>query len=138
MRGDNDDNHNSSDEASPLLGSSRPRPGHRRFTSLASIKSIHIPQVHKKATILNLLSLVILLAASAGGFLQLPQAQIVEDILCHQYYNEMESLNKPIDDDLCKIEAISADLAFTLAIASALTAGVGLLATFPWSFVADR
>lgn len=133
-----DNVHSSSDEASPLLGSSRPRPGHRRFTSLASITSVHIPQVHKKATILNLLSLVISLAAAAGGFLQLPQAQIVEDILCHQYYDEMGSLYTPIDDDLCKIEAISAELAFTLAIVSALSAGVGLLATFPWSFVADR
>lgn len=132
------DEHSSSDEASPLLGSSRPRPGHRRFTSLASITSIHIPQVHNKATILNLLALVILLASSSGGFLMLPQAQIVEDILCHQYYDEMESLNTPIDADLCKIDAISAELAFTLAIVSALSAGVGLLATFPWSFVADR
>lgn len=133
-----DDEHRPPDEASPLLGTSRPRPGHRRFTSLVSIRSIHIPQVQNKVTILNLLSLVILLAASAGGFLQLPQAQIVEDILCHQYYNEMGSLDTPIDDNLCKIDAISGELAYTLAIGSALTAGAGLLATFPWSVMADR
>lgn len=125
----------SSDEASPLLGS---RPGHRRFASVASLKSIHVPQAHDKSTIINLICLVILLASSAGGFLQIPQARLIEDVLCHEYYNRADSLAVPIDEKLCKVESIQGELAYILAITSALSAGVGLLATFPWSLVADR
>lgn len=125
----------SSDEASPLLGS---RPGHRRFASVASLKSIHVPQVHGKSTIINLICLTVLLASGAGGFLQIPQARLIEDVLCHEYYDKAQSLNAPIDEELCKVESIQGDLAYILAITSALSAGVGLVATFPWSFVADR
>lgn len=125
----------SSSEASPLLG---PRPSHRRFASVASITSIHVPQVHKKSTIINLICFTILLASSAGGFLQIPQARLIEDVLCHDYYNRAQSLDVPIDEKLCKAEWIQAELAYIMAITSALSAGLGLVATFPWSLVADR
>lgn len=125
----------STDEASPLLGN---RPGHRRFASVASIKSIHIPQVHKKSTIINLICLTVLLASGAGGLLMIPQARLIEDVLCHDYYNRAQSLDVPIDEKLCKAEWIQAELAYIMAITSALSAGLGLVATFPWSLVADR
>lgn len=130
-----DETRRSSDEASPLLGS---RPGHRRFASVASLSSIHVPQAHEKTTIVNLLCLIILLGAGAGGFLQIPQARLIEDILCHEYYGRAQSLNVPIDEKLCKVESIQGELAYILAITSALSAGLGLVATFPWSLVADR
>ncbi|CAN8101424.1 unnamed protein product [Discula destructiva] len=126
-----------SDEGAPLLGS-RPRLSHRRLTSAVSIRNIHIPKAHSKTTIVNLLSLVILLACTATGFLQLPQAQIIEDVICHEYYDKLKSLDTPIDEELCKVESISAELAFVLAITSTLSAVVGLVTTFPWSVVADR
>ncbi|KAJ4405922.1 hypothetical protein N0V82_010222 [Gnomoniopsis sp. IMI 355080] len=125
----------SSDEASPLLGS---RPGHRRFASVASLKSIHVPQAHEKSTIINLICLAILLASGAGGFTQIPQARLIENVLCHEYYDRAQSLDVPIDEKLCKVESIQGDLAYIIAITSALSAGVGLVATFPWSLVADR
>ncbi|KAJ4397730.1 hypothetical protein N0V93_001965 [Gnomoniopsis smithogilvyi] len=130
-----DEDRISSDEASPLLGS---RPGHRRFASVASLKSIHVPQVHKKSTIINLICLTILLASSSGGFLQIPQARLIEDVLCHEYYDSAKSLDVPIDEQLCKAESIQGDLAYIIAITSALSAGVGFAATFPWSLVADK
>lgn len=134
-----DEHSTSAAETAPLLGQRR-RPSHRRFPSVASITtSIHIPQVHNKTTILRLLNLIILLAGSAAGFLNLPQAQVIEYVVCHEYYDKLQSLpNTPIDEELCKADAISAELAFILAITSALTAGVGLVATFPWSVIADR
>lgn len=130
-----DEDRTSSNEASPLLGS---RPGHRRFASVASLKSIHVPQAHDKTTIVNLLCLIVLLASSAGGFLQIPQARLIEDVLCHEYYDRAQSLEVPIDEKLCKVESIQSELAYILAITSALSAGLGLVATFPWSLVADR
>lgn len=68
----------------------------------------------------------------------IPQARLIEDVLCHDYYNRAQSLDVPIDEKLCKAEWIQAELAYIMAITSALSAGVGLVATFPWSLVADR
>lgn len=68
----------------------------------------------------------------------IPQARLIEDVLCHDYYNRAQSLDVPIDEKLCKAEWIQAELAYIMAITSALSAGLGLVATFPWSLLADR
>lgn len=68
----------------------------------------------------------------------IPQARLIEDVLCHDYYNRAQSLDVPIDEKQCKAEWIQAELAYIIAITSALSAGLGLVATFPWSLVADR
>lgn len=128
----------SSDEAAPLLPG-RPRPSHRRLTSLASIPSVHIPHAHNKNTIIGLLFLVISLATCGSGFLQLPEAQLIEDVICDEYYRKMgPPPDTPTDEDPCKVEAVSAELAFVLAIISTMIACVGLLVTFPWSALADK
>lgn len=131
--------HNSDhNEASPLLESSQPtqhrRPvGHRRTTSLASL---HIPKAHRKRTILNLLLFGAFLASASSGFFSIPQTRLIEDALCHTYYGQRGGA--PISEDECKVETVQSELAFVIAISSALDAAVSFVAAFPWSLAADR
>lgn len=130
-------------ESSPLLAD-----GPRRPPSTTSITNdhihIHIPKVHNKNTIVNLLCLIMFMAASSGGFLGIPQARIIEDVLCQSYYGSGKARKQvldghdSIDEDLCKLESIQSELVFILAISSALNAITGFVAAFPWSLVADR
>ncbi|CAJ2500450.1 Uu.00g033030.m01.CDS01 [Anthostomella pinea] len=124
-------------EASPLLQDHPRRPAHRTGLSVASIASIaKLPKAHRSNTIVNLLCLIIFIATSAGGFVAIPYTRLVEDVLCHQYY-DVESM-QPIDENLCKENTIQSKLAFIIAIGGAIDAIVGFLAAFPWGLVADR
>ena len=136
-----DERRNSSDgltESSPLLGDQPRRLAHRPALSVTSITIIHIPKAHNNRTIVNLLCLIMFIAASAGGFLGIPQARLIEDLLCHAHYDMAQSLDGPIDEDMCKLDSIQSDLAFVLAIQIALDAIISFVAAFPWSLVADR
>jgi hypothetical protein len=128
------------DESRALLGD-RPRPpGHHHAAapSVTSLTNVRIPKVHKNSTIVNILCLVMFMAASAGGFLGIPQARIIEDALCHEYYGKAKSLDSPIDENLCKVESIQSNLAFILAVSLALSSCVQFISAFPWTLVADR
>lgn len=114
-------------ESSPLLGSG-PAPA---ITETASRRA-HNRRIYLLTLLANLL------ASSAGGFTQIPQTRLVEDVLCHEYYGMASNLDLPIDEDLCKGESIQSDLSYIIAIQSALGAGIGLAAAFPWSLLADR
>lgn len=82
-----------------------------------------------------------LLASASGGFLAIPTTRLIEDVLCREYYSELNidlDRGAPIDEGLCKTESIQSNLSFILAIQSAAIATVSLLAAFPWSLAADR
>lgn len=123
-------------EASPLLGGDDHQPQHGGI----------LPKAHRKRTIINLLFLGSFLAAASGGFSSIPQARLIEDALCHRYYEQhggiatasAASPTQPIGEDQCKMEAVQSELAFVIAIQSALDAVVSFLAAFPWSLAADR
>lgn len=104
---------------------------------LPSTTEIHLPKVHNSYTIINLLAVIIVVASSANGFVTIPLTRLVEDAFCHQYYKEQD-YRVPINEDLCKEEAIQTNVAFVLAIAGALECVVGILAALPWGIVADR
>lgn len=130
------------DESSPLIGNNnrtRPRrPPHRPTLSVASITSITIPKAHDHTTFITLLCILIFAANSAGGFIEIPQARLIEDVLCRQYYERLQTDTGPIGEEMCKIEPVQSKMAFILALISALNAIVGFCAAFPWSLVADR
>ncbi|KUJ23460.1 MFS general substrate transporter [Mollisia scopiformis] len=130
-------------ESSPLLSDQPRRVRQPSVTSNTNVL-VHIPEARHKNAIVNLACLIMFMAASSGGFLGIPQARIIEDVLCHKYYDvgkaQMKALDgkDSIDEDMCKLESIQSELAFILAIQSALSAIIGFIAAFPWSLVADR
>ncbi|RDL36303.1 uncharacterized protein BP5553_05655 [Venustampulla echinocandica] len=116
------------------------RPSHQSRTpsrppSIVSI--VHIPKVHNNKAILNLLSAIFFVAASASGFASVPLTKIVEVVVCRQYYDPSQRSGEPISEKLCKIEPIQAKVAFLFAITGMCEAAVGFLAAFPWGIVAD-
>jgi hypothetical protein len=131
-------------ERTPLVGNGKPptsphRPKHQRaLSSVASIANIHVPLAHDPNTILTIYCLAIFLIAFSGGFVNIPVTRIFEDALCHQYYDGLQPLDQPIDENLCKVDVIQSDLANLRAVQSAIEAVVCCLATLPWGLVADR
>lgn len=133
------------DESSPLLGK---RPAHRPTRSVASLASLQIlplpHNTHDHTAFITVLCALVFTANSAGGFIDLPLARLVEDVLCHQYFAESlgrrpTDAGRPLlDEGRCKVEPVQTKMAFILALMSALTAVVGFFAAFPWSLVADR
>ncbi|KAI0474035.1 MFS general substrate transporter [Xylariaceae sp. FL0804] len=129
------------------------RPQARQRLSVASIasavsfRSIQVPQVKKNSNVVNLLCAIIFITTSSNGFLHLPFLRLLEDVLCHQYYNNGGGPDwdggPPRDDGdldyaMCKADPIQARLAFITAIGPALEAVIGFLVAFPWGIVADR
>ncbi|KAI0126593.1 major facilitator superfamily transporter [Xylariales sp. AK1849] len=143
MEDDRDHNHDGATEQTPLVGDSereqRPRrPRHRSMLSVASITSVNVPKVHSGNAIVNLLCAILLISSSAGGFVAIPGTRIVEDTICHQYYDKVQSLDEAIDEKLCKGEWIQKKVAFIFASVAVCEAVVGFLAAFPWGIAADR
>lgn len=90
----------------------------------------HIPQIqtlHDPRTILYTL-VCLLFFSTLGGCIQvLPTTRIIEDVLCHQYYDGVIGqghigMRERIDEDLCKTDRIQKELAFVKGIWDALDA----------------
>ncbi|KAI8626240.1 MFS general substrate transporter [Xylariaceae sp. FL1651] len=108
-----------------------------RADSIASLASA-VPKVRRPGTIVSILCGIILVAASQGGFQNIPMTRIFEDILCRQYYDQIRSRDEPIDEEMCKVDAIQSQLAYLFAIMASLNAGISCLAALPWGIAADR
>ncbi|KAJ5642335.1 hypothetical protein N7490_006335 [Penicillium lividum] len=125
------------DEQTALIaGEERAYRSHQPVLFGVSLTSVQVYQVHSGTPILNLLCVILLIVASATGFVNVPLTRIVEDVICHQYY--VNSLEEPIDEKLCKLEAIQSKVAFIFAITGMCEAVVALLAALPWGITADR
>jgi hypothetical protein len=94
-------------------------------------------QVHKGSSIVIILCVAIFLISCSSGFIVLPLTRLVEDILCHDYY-DVKTSSEPIDERLCKEDAIQKKLAYIFAIHASLYAVVGFVAAFPWGVAADK
>ncbi|KAI1844605.1 hypothetical protein JX266_009278 [Neoarthrinium moseri] len=135
------EDHDESTEQTPLVAGSaakQRRPPHRHMlsvASIASIASVNVPKAHNGNTIVNILCAIAFVVSAAAGFVIIPLTQLVENVVCHKYYGMG---NEPIDEELCKIESIQADVAFVFAIVGVCEAVVGFLAAFPWRIAADR
>ncbi|KAI0141636.1 major facilitator superfamily transporter [Xylariaceae sp. FL1272] len=131
----------SASETAPLLPGNPPqRPRHRpglSVTSIRSITSINVPKAHKNSTIIFFLYIIVFVASSSEGFIELPLTRFLEDIVCHEYY-DMKSSDQPIDERLCKENPIQQKVAYILAILSALQAIVSFFAALPWGVAADK
>ena len=56
---------------------------------------------HPKRTVW-LMSVLILFLAGSGALLSVPQRRLLEDVLCHRYYQNAYGPSTPIDEHLCK------------------------------------
>ncbi|KAI8963498.1 MFS general substrate transporter [Daldinia sp. FL1419] len=151
-----DDDENIITERTPLMGTSGSlgikgvpasastpalKPGRSRPpTSASSIPSpdITVPLRHKPNLILRLCYLIVFVGSLAGGFQQIPMTRIYEDILCREYYGKSPASDEPIDEGLCKKDAIQSELALLFAFLEALNAGIGCLVALLWGIIADR
>ncbi|KAI0109038.1 major facilitator superfamily domain-containing protein [Nemania sp. FL0031] len=115
--------------------------GHRDNLSISSIassvSSIFAPRPRKNASVTNILYFITFITSYAGGFFELPFTRLIEDIICHEYY-DVSSSTQPIDESLCKEDAIQKHLAYLLAVLSILYAIVAFVAAFPWGIAADK
>lgn len=129
------------EELASLLPDSPPRRGRRDNLSISSIassvSSLLAPIPHKKASVTNILYFITFIVSYAGGFVELPLTRLIEDHLCHDYY-DVESSTQPIDESLCKEDAIQKQLAYLLAVLSTLYSIVAFVAAFPMGIAADK
>lgn len=132
-------NYESEDEQTALIaGEERADRSHQPVLFGISLTGVHEYKVHSGTPILNFLCAILLIVASATGFANVPLTRIVEDVICHQYYVHNHSLEEPIDEKLCKLEAIQSKVAFIFAITGMSEAVVAFLVALPWGIAADR
>lgn len=137
-------------EAAPLLGSRAPprpprRPSHRptlSVGSVASLRSVHVPKVHKSSTIVGLLCVIIAIATSSTGFMETPVLRALEALICRDYYSRDDGSFKPgeepIDEKLCKVASIQTDVQDIMSTMTMLTAIISCVFALPWGLAADR
>ena len=83
-------------------------------------------QTNSPRIIVALLALDIFCLSMAGSLSIVPITRILEDILCHLYYDKHSGQNGDIDESLCKIDAIQSELAYLLGLNSMVEAVVGM------------
>ncbi|RYC57945.1 hypothetical protein CHU98_g8261 [Xylaria longipes] len=129
-------------ELASLLPDSPPRHrSHRNNLSISSmassISSIIYEPKPRKNIVINILYFITFIASYSSGFFELPFTRLIEDLLCHDYY-DVASSTQPIDESLCKEDSIQKDLAYILAVQSTLYSIVSFVAAFPWGLAADK
>jgi hypothetical protein len=108
---------------------------------------------HPKRTVW-LMSLLILFSAGAGSLVSVPQTRLLEDVLCHRYYQDPYGPSTPIDESLCKNAVIQSELAYIMGLSDTvdaitgrlfwclveleLTCFPGLIVVLPYGVLADR
>ncbi|KAI0441241.1 major facilitator superfamily domain-containing protein [Xylaria telfairii] len=125
-------------DVSATSSSRTKRPGPRERSSFIASLASAVPKLRSPRSVVALLCIIIFVSSSSGGFLNMSATRIFEDILCRQYYGQIRSHDEPIDEGMCKVEAIQSKLAYLFAIQSSLNAGVSVLAALPWGIAADK
>ncbi|KAI0404698.1 major facilitator superfamily domain-containing protein [Xylaria palmicola] len=108
-----------------------------RASSIASLGSA-APKVRRHGGIVAILCAVLFVASSSGGFHNMSATRIFEDILCRRYYGRVRGDGQPIDEEMCKVDAIQSELAYLFAVQNSLNAAVSLVAALPWGIAADK
>jgi MFS family permease len=65
-----------------------------------------------------------------------PAARLAEDIFCRRHCGRQD--DDPIDEKLCKAEAIQSSMAWLFGLTMALGGVVGLIVVLPYGVLADR
>jgi hypothetical protein len=137
----NDEITNSSAEQTPLIpkrhngdsSHSQTLGLHARVSSLIG----KVPKAQSPGSIITILCIVIFIGSTSSGFQNMSMTRIFEDILCRQYYDKIRSREEPINEDMCKVDAVQSELAYLFAIMNSLNAGFSVLSALPWGIAAD-
>ncbi|OBT74462.1 hypothetical protein VF21_06569 [Pseudogymnoascus sp. 05NY08] len=129
--------HESQQENEPLL------PGTRQRKPSISHLPNHLPTLHDHRLIIALLTGVMFLINFGAYMMTMPQSRIYEDIICHHYYDNLKgtshlSLDTPIDESLCKVGPVQAELATVFAGLFVASSIPSLLFSMPYGILADR
>lgn len=90
-------------------------------------------QVRKPRTVILLLSCMVFCVSCSGTMGNVPLTQLLEDDICRRYYDggAKEAGASPIDERLCKTDAVQSKLAYLNGWLSMLEAIVGEFLLFP-------
>jgi MFS family permease len=99
--------------------------------------------VHSPRLIIGLLTGVLFLLNFGGFVMYMPVTRIYEDIICHHYYDSLigsawRPLENPIDESLCKVAPVQAELATVYGGVELATSIPSLLLFMPYGLLADR
>ncbi|KAI0452339.1 major facilitator superfamily domain-containing protein [Xylaria acuta] len=106
------------------------------IASSSSVPSIYAPKPRKN-TVINILYFITFIASYSSGFFELPFTRLIEDLICHDYY-DVRGSTQPIDESRCKEDDIQKELAYLLAVQYTLYSIVSFVAAFPWGLAADK
>ncbi|KFY83753.1 hypothetical protein V500_09918, partial [Pseudogymnoascus sp. VKM F-4518 (FW-2643)] len=125
--------HDESSENEPLL------PGTRQRKPSVSV----LPTLHNPRLIIALLTGVMFLINFGAYMMTMPASRIYEDIICHHYYDSLSgtshlSLDTPIDEALCKVGPVQAELATVFGGLFVASSVPSLLLSMPYGILADR
>lgn len=93
-------------------------------------------QARNPSTIVLLLTILMFAITTSGMMFMIPIFRIVEDAFCHVYYEKDPS--EPIDERLCKVDAVQGRLAFLGGVGAMVNSFVGLVTLLPYGILADR
>ncbi|KFY38674.1 hypothetical protein V495_06427 [Pseudogymnoascus sp. VKM F-4514 (FW-929)] len=125
--------HEESQENEPLLPGSR-----QRRPSLSILPTLHNPRI-----IIALLTGVMFLINFGAYMMTMPTSRIYENIICHHYYDNLsgpshKALDLPIDEGLCKVGPVQAELATIIGGVFVSQSIPSLLLSMPYGILADR
>ncbi|OBT65127.1 hypothetical protein VE03_04776 [Pseudogymnoascus sp. 23342-1-I1] len=125
--------HDETRENEPLL------PGTRQRKPSVSV----LPTLHNPRLIIALLTGVVFLINFGAFMMTMPSSRIYEDIICHHYYDSLSgpshlSLDTPIDEALCKVGPVQAELATVIGGIFVTSSIPSLLLSVPYGILADR
>ncbi|OWP06646.1 hypothetical protein B2J93_5125 [Marssonina coronariae] len=117
-------------EATPLLTGSRQNP--QRTTSAWKF------QVTSPRGITIIVAFAFVILGSGGTLVIVPTTRILEDVLCHRFYDTLDGRNGAIDEKLCKRDEIQSELAYLTGLIASVEAAVGFAFAFPYGILADK
>lgn len=126
-------------ESSPLLRGNTQQPQQDASQPSAKIVRARWLQITNPQTV-NVAQSFIILCITLSAFLAaVPQAQLLEDAVCREYYDGIWSPRGTQDDELrCKISPVEARLASLSGISSTLEMSAELIVALPLGILADR
>lgn len=93
-------------------------------------------QAQKRTSIVALLAVLMFTLTTSGMLILIPIFRLMEDAVCHVHYAKGRS--EPIEERLCKVDAVQKELAYLGGVGAMINSVVGLIATLPYGVVADR
>ncbi len=93
-------------------------------------------QAQRRTTIVVLLAVIMFTMITSFMLILIPVFRLMEDAICHVHYGK--GLFEPIEERLCKIDAVQKELAYLGGLSALISSVVGVVATLPNGVLADR